>query len=203
MSDKVVNKIMLKIKANNKDIDDVKLAEIKYGLQGIYTLITKTSILIILALLLGIFNEFIIFFILYSLLRSVGFGAHAKSNIRCWIYSTLLLLGIPTLFTYITINNTIKYILWIIFFINFMIFAPADTKKRPMINKRRKLKFKFVELVISFIYLFLIIRFENISNLILGAMFLEGLLVNPLGYIVMGEEVRFRLNDIYIFNRKQ
>ena len=199
MRDKVVDKIMYKIRVNNKDIDDTKYAEIRYGLQGLYTLITKTTILFLLAILLNIFKEFIIFFIFYSLLRGVGFGVHAKSNIQCWIYSTLLILGFPILFNTIYLSNNLKIILWFISFINFLIFCPADTKKRPMINKMRKLKFKILILTISVIYLFLIIILDNISNLIIGAMLLESILVNPLGYILMGEKVRFRLNDLNIF----
>lgn len=201
MRDKVVNKIILKIKENNTDLDDIKLSEIRYGLQGLYTLITKTSVILLLSLALNIFLEFIIFFIFYSILRSVGFGTHANSNIKCWIFSILLLLGIPVLMTKLNINITIKIILWIIFFINFLIFAPADTKKRPLINKKRKIKFKVLILTYSIIYLFIIIYFKNISNIVLGSMLLESLLVNPLGYILMGEEVRFRLNDIYVFKQ--
>jgi len=201
MRDKVVNNIMIRIKDNNKELDDVKFAEIKYGLQGLYTLITKTSFIILLSLLLNIFSEFLLFFIFYSILRSVGFGTHANSNLKCWIFSTLFLLGIPYIMHIIKINKIIQIILWIIFFINFLIFAPADTKKRPMINKKRKLKFKIMLLIFSIIYLFIIIYFKNISNLVLGSMLLEALLVNPIGYILMGEEVRFRLNDIYLFKQ--
>ena len=112
---------------------------------------------------------------------------------------TLLIIGIPVIFSQLMISFKVKIILWVILFINFLIFCPADTKKRPMISKKRKLKFKLIILLISIIYLFLIIYLNNISNLILGAMFLEGLLVNPLGYLMMGEEVRFRLDDLNIF----
>lgn len=201
MRDKLVDNIMLKIKDNNKDLDDIKFLEIRYGLQGLYTLITKTSIIILLAIILGIFDKFIIFLIFYFLLRSVGYGTHASSNMRCWIFSIVLLLGIPVLFTYIEFNLTSKVIMWIIFFLNYIIFCPADTKKRPMINKKRKLKFKLIILLISIIYLVIMLFFKNISNLVLGAMFLEALLINPLGYILMGEEVRFSLNDLYIFKQ--
>lgn len=201
MRDKVVDKIINKISKKNPKLDSVKLAEIKYGLQAIYTLITKTTLISILAIIFNIFVEFIIFFIFYSILRSVGFGTHAKSNIQCWIFSTLLLLGLPLLFTKLTLNITIKIILWVLLFINFLIFSPADTKKRPMINIIRKLKFKFVVLIICIIYLILILNFNNIANLIIAAMFLEGFLVNPIGYIAMGEQVRFRLNDLYIFKQ--
>ena len=199
MRDKVVDKLMFKIKTNNTAIDEIKLEEIRYGLQAMYTLVTKTSVIFILALIFNIFTELLIFFFFYTFLRSVGYGAHANSNIHCWIFSTLLLLGIPMLFSYITLNINIKIILWVILFINFLIFAPAETRKKPMVNKKRKLKLKILILIISLIYLLLIIFFPYISNMILGAMLLESFLVNPIGYILMGDEVRFSLNDLYIF----
>ena len=199
MRDKVVDKIMYKIEINNKDIDKVKLAEIRYGLQGLYTLITKSFVTIFLAFLLDIVYEYFIFILFYIPLRSVGFGTHAKTNIHCWIFSTLFLLGLPFIFSYFKIGMITKIIIWSICFINYIIFSPADTKKRPMINKKRKLKFKFVILLFSILYLFLILNLKSISNLILGAIVLEALLVNPIGYILMGEKVRFRLNDLNIF----
>lgn len=199
MKDKVVNFLFNKIKNNNKNIDEIKLEEIKYGLYGLYTLITKTTVIIIISLLLNMFNNFIIFLSFYCLLRCVGFGCHAKSNIHCWTFSIILLLGMPHFFMLINFTDMMKTVIWSICFINFLIFCPADTAKRPMINKLRKLKFKLAIIVISIIYLVLIFNFENISNLILAAMVLEALLTNPLGYIIMGNEPRFRLNDLYIF----
>lgn len=200
MKDKVVNYFLEKIKKNNKDLDIIKIEEIRYGLMGIYTLVTKTSAILILSIILGFFEKFILFLILYGILRSVGFGAHAKSNLMCWIFSTLMLLGIPYIFTIIKFNSTYKTVIWIVCFINFLIFCPADTDKRPMINKLRKLKFKIAILFISLIYLVMLFKIENISNLILASMVLETLLTNPLGYILMGQKVRFQLNDINIFN---
>ena len=202
MKEKVVNYVMVIIN-NNYDFDDIKLEEIKYGLLGLYSLITKTTAIIVLSLLLGFFKKFIIFLIFYSILRSVSFGCHAKTNFQCWIFSTLLLLGTPYLFSILKINILTKNIFWIILFINFLIFSPADTDKRPMINKTRKMKFKFTSLIICTMYLFIINKLPSISNLIVASMFLEGLLINPLGYILMGQKVRFNLNDIYLFKQKK
>ena len=103
MREKVVNFFMIKIKDNNKELNDIKLEEIKYGLTSIYTIITKTTVILCLSLLLNIFYEFITFLIFYIILRSVGYGTHAKSNLACWFISTLLLLGLPYLFSNITI----------------------------------------------------------------------------------------------------
>lgn len=202
MKEKVVNNVMVRIN-NNYDFDDIKLEEIKYGLLSLYSLITKTTAIIVLSLLLGFFKKFIIFLIFYSILRSVSFGCHAKTNFQCWIFSTLLLLGTPYLFSILKINILTKNIFWIILFINFLIFSPADTDKRPMINKTRKMKFKFTSLIICTMYLFIINKLPSISNLIVASMFLEGLLINPLGYILMRQKVRFNLNDIYLFKQKK
>ena len=202
MKDKVVDYFFEKIKANNNDLDIIKLEELRYGLVGLYTLITKTSVIILLSVILNFFKDFIIFLFFYSLLRSVGYGTHAKSNIMCWIFSTILLLGIPYIFTLLKISTFVKSIIWSVCFLNFVIFCPADTDKRPMINKVRKLKFKLIILIISIIYLVLIFSVEYIANLILAAMVLESILTNPLGYILMGQKVRFHLNDINIFKLK-
>ena len=202
MKEKVVNNVMVRIN-NNYNFDDIKLEEIKYGLLGLYSLITKTTAIIVLSLLLGFFKKFVIFLIFYSILRSVSFGCHAKTNFQCWIFSTLLLLGTPYLFSILKINILTKNILCIILFINFLIFSPADTEKRPMINKTRKMKFKFTSLIICTMYLFIINKLPSISNLIVASMFLEGLLINPLGYILMGQKVRFNLNDIHLLKQKK
>lgn len=197
MQNKIVNCLMYNIKKNNKNLDDIKLEEIRYGLLGLYTMTTKMLVLILLSVLLNIFREFVMFLLFYSILRSVGFGTHAKSNLLCWISSTLLLIGIPYIFKFIELNLFTKIIIWIICFISFILFCPADTEKRPMINKKRKIKFKIYILLIDMIYLVLLIKFNSISNYIIAAMMLQAFLSSPVGYILMGQKVRFSLNDIY------
>lgn len=199
MKDRVVSYFFEKIKINNIELDEVKLEELKYGLYAIYTFITKGIGITLLSMLLGIFKEYVIFLLFYGLLRSVGYGVHAKNNTMCWIFSILFMIGLPFLFSIIQISNSIKLIIWSICFVNYLIFCPADTEKKPMINKLRKLKFKFAILVISIVYLILIFNIKYISNLILASMILEGLLTNPLGYLLMGQKIRFRLNDLNIF----
>ena len=105
MKKKIVNIIMNRIKKHNSNLGEIKLEEIRYGLLGIYTLITKTAVIFILAYFLNIFREFIIFFIFYTILRSVGYGVHARNNISCWITSPILLLGTPYIFSLLYLNS--------------------------------------------------------------------------------------------------
>lgn len=204
MKDIVVNKIMFRIIDSNKSISKVKIEEIKYGLYGLYGLITKSLVIFLIAFILNIYKEFLIFIFFYGILRSVGYGCHAKTNAQCWIFSTVFLLGIPYLFSNINLSFNIKIVFWIILFINLTIFCPADTEKRPMISKKRKLKFKISIILISILYLFIIkYNLFSLSNMIIASMFLEGILVNPLGYILMGQKVRFKLSDINLFKQKE
>ncbi len=202
MKEKVVNNVMVRIN-NNYDFDDIKLEEIKYGLYGIYSLVTKISVVIIISYILNFGNNFLLFLLFYCLLRCFGFGTHAKTNFQCWCFTTILLISFPYIFLKLNINLFEKNILWSIFFINLIIFCPADTEKRPMINKKRKIIFKLIIFNICIIYLFLINKFSNISSIVLSSMALESLLVNPLGYILMGQKIRFNLNDIYLFKQKK
>ena len=201
MKEIIVNNLIIRIKKKHSNLNQIKLEEIKYGLYGLYTLITKTLAIILLTILLNFFKPFIKFFILYGILRGVGYGTHAKSNIECWIFSTILLIGIPYLFNNLILTNKIKLILWAICFINYFLFCPADTEKRPMINKMRKLKFKITILLLSTAYLYIIINYKSISNLVIASMILEALLTNPLGYMLMGQKVRFKLNDFFKFKQ--
>ena len=200
MRDKIIDKIMIQINQKN-NLDEIKYQEVRYGLQSCYTLITKTFIIILISLILHFCIPFIIFLIFYSILRSVGYGCHAKSNLMCWFFSIILLIGLPYIFCNINLNTRLSIILWIICFCNFMIFCPADTEKRPMISKKRKFIFKIIILIISLIYLIIIIKFNSISNLVVSAMILEAFLTNPLGYILMGQKPRFKLSDINLIKQ--
>ena len=195
MKKKVINYLMSSI-TKEKKYDKDKLEQIQYGLEGLYTIITKSIGIIILAIILNFFKELIYFLLLYIPLRSVGFGTHAKSNLQCWIYSIILIVGLPYLFHYLDLSKSLIIIIWTICFINYFIFCPADTEKRPMISNKRKLKFKIAILIISFVYLILLLNFNYIYKFVLPAMILEMILTNPIGYIIMGQKVRFRLNYI-------
>ncbi len=193
MKEKVISYLMTQIKKKNL-YDEIKIEQIQYGLEGLYSIITKSIIIILLAFLLKIFDKLMLFCLFYIPLRSLGFGTHAKSNLKCWILSITFLLGLPYLFSFLKLKTIAKVIIWSICFINYFIFCPADTENRPMINKKRKHKFKLAILIVSLLYLFLVLKYNLVANSILSAMILESILVNPIGYILMGQKVRFHLN---------
>ena len=77
-----------------------------------------------------------------------------------------------------------KIIISIVCFIGYLVFAPADTHKRPLVNKKHRIKLKISTLIVSAIYIFIIFVNENllINNMIILSMIIELFFINPIIY---------------------
>lgn len=179
----VLDKCMNIIK-KNMQYSDTKLEEIRYGLEGIYLTITKVVIISILCIILGIFKEFLIFLIIYSIMRAPSFGIHASKTWICLLTSTLSFVGFPLLSIYTSINTTTKIIIGTISIIGICLFSPADTIKRPIINKKRRKIYKVLSTTIAITYIILstIINNNFISNCFIYSTILQNILISPLTY---------------------
>ena len=188
MKEKFINSSLDSIKRKYPKYTNIELEEIKYGLESLYLTITKLVILLIFALILGIIKEFFIFLILYNLVRLYGFGLHASKTSICLISSILLFIGIPFIARYFVINKIIIGILGSILLLNFYKYSPADTKKRPIVNPKVRLKYKYLScsIVILFLISAVIINNYYISNLLFISVLLEGFLINPFVYRIFG-----------------
>lgn len=179
MKNLVVNKFMNTYKKQNK-YDDEKLAEIKYGLEGMYLTFTKIIVIAIFAWILHIFKCFIVFTAVYIPIRGFSFGWHASTTLQCWIVSSIAFIALPYIGSMIYINYYIKVSLLIVSFIIFYIYAPADTKKRPIVAKKRRYIYKFLSLITIVIYSYFIVNNNNlVSNLMLIAIVYQNLLITP------------------------
>ena len=92
----------------NGNYDEDQLAIIKYGLEGIYLTITKLIIILLLAYLLNIIKEVIIFLIIYNIIRMPSFGLHATKSWICLLSSTIIFIGLPIVCKYIYISKVKK-----------------------------------------------------------------------------------------------
>lgn len=188
MKEKFINNYVNLIIKNNSNISTEELEKIKYGIEGIYLTITKLIIVIILGLIFKILPEIIIVLFFYNILRFFGFGYHAKTSTECLIFSIIFFVGLPFLVTNNFIIIKYQYLLFIVCILNFFLFAPSDTKKRPMINIKKKRKRKILIIMTSFLYLFISL-FSNykISSLILLSIVIESIMVNPVIYLITKE----------------
>lgn len=185
MKKRIINYCIKSIKNNcDTKYDEIKLAEIKYGLEAIYLTVTKMIIIIIVALLLGIFKEMITIMLLYNVLRITGFGIHAKKSWMCLTSSLIIFIGCPFLALHLTIPFIVKVILCGLCVIAYYLYAPADTEKHPLIHKRKRNAYRIITVITSLIYTFLCLYTTNsfLSNAILFALIIEVMMILPISY---------------------
>lgn len=183
------------------DYSDSKIDEIRYGLESIYLSLTKVIVIIFITLLLGIFKEAVIVLLFFNVLRSTAFGIHATKSWMCWVSSIILFIGIPYFCLYIDIPNIIYYIMLVFSILCYILYAPADTKKRPLVRKNRRIKFKVFTLIFALIYLVIFFNTHSIfiKNVIVSTMILEAVLIHPLTYRVFN--LPYKNYEGYVFSK--
>ena len=102
MKEKFINSSLTFI-MKYQECDDLKIKKLKYGLEGIYSLIVKLSVVILIALLTNNLSTTLLFLLFYAGIRTFSFGWHAKTNIACWISTITIYNIIPLLIIKITI----------------------------------------------------------------------------------------------------
>lgn len=189
MRDKVLN-FAIKIIRDKYNYNNTRIAELKYGLHCMYTLITKFIVISAIALILGILKSYLIFIFFYNCLRMQGVGFHANTNLQCWILSIITFISFPLLSLAIEVNIIIQLIISLLFSLILIRYAPADTEKRPIINsnirKRKKIMMFFICLVYIITMMFSTSQFLN--NILMFALICEALFINPFIYKLFNQK---------------
>lgn len=167
-----------------QECDDLKLKKLKYGLEGIYSLLVKISVVIIISIFTKTMTETLLLILFYAGIRTFSFGLHAKSNRSCWITTLCIYNIIPLIINNLKIPNLIGYIILGISLISMILWAPADTPKRPLIRKKNRLKCKIMSIIIVLLYtiIFIVNRSTLINNVLLYALIIQDIFINPITY---------------------
>lgn len=180
-----LNNYINMIKKNNPSFSKDELDKIRYGIEGIYLTVTKLVIIILLGFLFNILYEIFLLLLFYNFLRFFGFGYHAKNSTECLIISITLFVFLPLLISKELLLFNYKWSIICLCLINFLLFAPSDTKKRPMINKKKKLFRKISVILITLIYSIFIPYVDyKLSSILLSSIVIQSIMVNPFIYMV-------------------
>ena len=180
----IINKCMELVTTYNKDLSQRDIDKIKYGLEGLYLTITKLIFIIIVSIILGIWKETLLLILIFNGIRLTAFGVHAKRSIDCLISSTLFFILFPIICIKLTIPLIVKVILFIPLTVLIGIFAPADTEKRPLINKKKRKIYKMLSIMISIIYMTIaiVIKDNTLSNCFIFAIVIQIIIMLHITY---------------------
>lgn len=179
-----MKKVMSFIQNNNDKYDNEQLEIIQYGLESIYITITKSIIIFFIAFLIGTIKELFIFMIFYNLIRMPAFGLHATKSSYCLISSTIIFIGSTILAKVIVIPIYIKVILTVIIILCIYNWAPADTHKRPIVNKKRREIYKTLATIIAITFSFtsILITSQFLANCLIISPLVECFMISPYIY---------------------
>lgn len=184
MKKRFLNSIKNAIKKQYPEYSNDKLDEIMYGVEGIYLTITKTIIIFAIAFLLGIAKELFFLLLAFNFIRLFAFGMHADNSLTCLIFSSFIFLVGAYASKYTNLSLNVIYIVYILILIIMIIFSPADTVKRPLLNNKKRIRFKILSIVVTILYLVLTIYFKNqhLTNYLIFGLITECILILPTTY---------------------
>ena len=184
MKKKILGYCINIIKNKYPDYDDEKIEVINYGLESLYLTFTKIFFILFLSIVLGILKNVILLIIFYNIIRFTAFGMHAKKSWHCLIISSTMFIGGVYICEYVFIPFILKVILSLICIFLVFKYAPADTEKRPIINKKRRKIYKILSILLSGIFTTLIVIFNEslISNYLLLGLVWATIMILPISY---------------------
>lgn len=188
MKNIIISRCMNSIRSYNPNYTQKEIDTIKYGLEGLYLNITKLAIVLIISIILGIFKEVIYLLLAFNFIRLTSFGVHAKKSSHCLVASLLFFISFPLICKYVIIPVEYKEILAIPLIILIGIFSPADTEKRPLKNKKKRLIYKLLSIIIAttFMILSIIIKNNVTSNIFMFAIIIQIIIILPMTYKIFG-----------------
>ena len=191
----IINNSISLVNKTNK-YNNTELEEIKYGLESIYLAITKVVVILFISACIGLFKEAVLFLLIFNLVRATAFGLHASKSIWCWISSSISFLLIPFICKNVIFPTIFYIVASIITMIIFLLYAPADTVKRPLINKKKRKMYKTLSVITALIFISLIFIIDNflIKNMLIFALILESILILPITYKIFKLPYRNYLN---------
>lgn len=189
MKEAFINSSMNMIQKYYPNYSEVKLAELKYGLLGLYLMISKSIIIFSIAIFLGIFKELLLFTVIYNIIRASSFGMHASKSWICLVASTSIFILLTYLSLNVTIPINIKLIIGIIGIIFMYKNSPADTAKKPIVSLKRRKIYKTISTLLAIIFVICSLIIDNnfLSNSFILSLVLQNIFISPTTYKIFNE----------------
>ena len=164
-----------------------------FGVTRIVEDVPKYLFVFIVSLFFNLLPKVGIVMLITVLYKSVVGGAHARTNIECFIYTSLyfflpviigMFLNIPIIYLYIISVIIFIYSLYVIY-----VHVPADTEEIPILNKSKRKNYKIKALIlITLIYILtLLLSKYNVeyTKIILSTIFFINLFTSKFMYKIL------------------
>lgn len=126
-----------------------------YGINQILVSVLNVSSALIIGFIFDVFLEVAVFMAAYIPLRSFAGGYHAKTPLRCYIFSVIMLIVVSTGMNYLYMEDWVCYVVLAVSALVVIILAPVEDRNKPLdeteyrVYKRRTMLIAAIELIIA------------------------------------------------------
>lgn len=127
-----------------------------YGINQILVSVLNVSSALIIGLIFGVFFEITIFMAAYIPLRSFAGGYHAKTPLRCYIFSVIMLIVVSIGMKYLSLTEWVYYAVLLAVALIVLVLSPVEDRNKPLdeiehkVYKKRAIFVLTAELLIGF-----------------------------------------------------
>lgn len=151
-------KLSYKVGYNLVDSGIVKAEDVElyiYGINQILVAMLNLSTALIIGLIFGVFLEIAVFMAAYIPMRSFAGGFHAKTPLRCYVFSVIMLTGVSLSMKCFFAAGLVYYAILAATALVVFILSPVEDKNKPLdeieqdVYKTRTIVISIVEILLS------------------------------------------------------
>lgn len=184
-------------------LDEKRERHIEYALEVIIGYLYEVIVILILSAFLDIFWYTVFLMFSFSYIKTFSRGVHSSSYRRCFIISTVLMVGgglfakyldgvLNQLYSFVLLNVVFVYCLYLLY-----TKAPVDTPKNPIRNEARKKKMRLysIYMLVGWYLLFLsvLMFLPFFKGLVLASA--VGVFIQSLTLSNIGQKILYFLDD--------
>jgi accessory gene regulator B len=186
--------------------EGIAYKKIVYGTEVILINIIKTTIIMTVAAILGVLPQTIFVMLGFNALRQTAFGVHALTNIGCILSSIVLFVLAPFLLRGFEATPLMIAIVFAFILAAMCLYAPADTKARPLVNAKQRKRFKKISIAICLVLavVLMLSPFREINLVVMLGATYSAVFVLPITYKLLKREVNNyeRYNELLRHNHE-
>ena len=143
-----------------------------YGINQILTSVLNVSSALIIGLIFGMFSEIAVFMAAYIPLRSFAGGYHAKTPLRCYVFSVIMLIVVSIGLKYLHIADCVYYAVLVAATLVVLVLSPVEDRNKPLdeieqkVYKKRTMNIAAVEVMVC-----LALKFVGYDNLFVAVVY--------------------------------
>lgn len=143
-----------------------------YGINQILAYVFNAFSSLIIGLIFGVTFEIIIFMAAYIPLRSFAGGYHAKTPLRCYIFSVIMLIVVSIGLKYLSVSEWVYYAVLLASVLIVLVLSPVEDRNKPLDEIEHKVyKKRTVFIAAAEILIGLAFKLTGLNNLFVAVVY--------------------------------